>query len=131
MGITKREEWQKDLKFRRSKQKTPLLKLTDSNNITKLNQLDSTRTVYSLDSEEERPLKTRAKLSSTSKTALIRLVPDSTLEEESLCLQRQEHRQRHQIQSSLGYRCQHSRTHGSRQSPLQEKLATKSHGCQS
>merc|ERR1712166_249982 len=85
MGIiTKREEWQKDLKFRRSKQKTPLLKLTDSNNITKLNQLDSTRTVYSLDSEEERPLKTRAKLSSTSKTALIRLVPDSTLEEESL-----------------------------------------------
>ena len=65
-------------------QKLQLLKLTNSNNSTKLNQLDSTRTVYSLDSEEERPLKTRAKLSSTFKTALIRLVPDSTSEEESL-----------------------------------------------
>ena len=82
--ITKREEWQKDLKLWRSRRKLQLLKLTNSNNSTKLNQLDSTRTVYSLDSEEERPLKTRAKLSSTFKTALIRLVPDSTSEEESL-----------------------------------------------
>ena len=82
--ITKREEWQKDLKLWRSRRKLQLLKLTNSNNSTKLNQLDSTRTVYSLDSEEERPLKTKAKLWFPSRTAQIRLVPDSTSEEESL-----------------------------------------------
>merc|ERR1711865_114143 len=68
MGIiTKREEWEKELK-----------------STTKHNQLDSTRMEFSLDSEEERQLKMKVKLWFTSRTALIRLVPDSTLVEESL-----------------------------------------------
>ena len=45
-------------------------------------------------------------------------------------LQSKEHREQHQIQSSLGYCHQHSRTPRSRQSLFQKKPATKSHGRQ-
>lgn len=69
--ITKREEWAKEQNQRIDR------------DITRYNQLDFTKTEFSLDSEEERPLKTKAKLWSTSRTAQIRLEPDSTLEEES------------------------------------------------
>merc|ERR1712224_173910 len=71
MGIiTKREEWAKEKNQRIDR------------DTTRCNQSDSTKMESSLDSEEERPPKTEAKLWSTLRTALIRLEPDSTLEEE-------------------------------------------------
>merc|ERR1712022_27979 len=51
MGIiTKREEWAKEKNQRIDR------------DTTRCNQLDFTKTEFSLDSEEERPLKTKAKL---------------------------------------------------------------------